>query len=99
LGHGEDPLDIKKCQLDLTSLQAREESAIRWVFFFFFLQFVSQPHLGNFVNLFIVCFWVILLSGKMMYLMRLIVVASQPHLGNFVYLLIVCVFVANFVEW
>ncbi|GMY26166.1 protein LSM12 homolog [Fagus crenata] len=29
LSHGEDPLDIKKCQLDLTSLQAREESAIR----------------------------------------------------------------------
>ena len=68
-------------------------------FFFFFLQFLSQSHLGNFVNLFIVCFWVILLSGKMMYLMRLVVVASQPHLGNFVYLLIVCVFMANFVEW
>ncbi|KAI5679163.1 hypothetical protein M9H77_10113 [Catharanthus roseus] len=29
LGQGEDPLDVKKCFLDLTSLQAREESAIR----------------------------------------------------------------------
>ncbi|XP_030961254.1 protein LSM12 homolog [Quercus lobata] len=29
LGQSEDPLDIKKCYLDLNSLQAREESAIR----------------------------------------------------------------------
>lgn len=29
LGQSEDPLDIKKCYLDLSSLQAREESAIR----------------------------------------------------------------------
>ncbi|KAI3452767.1 hypothetical protein Pfo_009430 [Paulownia fortunei] len=29
LGQGEDPLDIKKCFLDLNTLQAREESAIR----------------------------------------------------------------------
>ncbi|OVA16272.1 Anticodon-binding domain [Macleaya cordata] len=29
LGQAEDPLDIKKCYLDLNSLQAREESAIR----------------------------------------------------------------------
>lgn len=33
LGQAEDPLDIKKCYLDLNSLQAREDSAIRWVFF------------------------------------------------------------------
>ncbi|XP_010272019.1 PREDICTED: protein LSM12 homolog A [Nelumbo nucifera] len=29
LGQAEDPLDLKKCYLDLNSLQAREESAIR----------------------------------------------------------------------
>lgn len=29
LGQGEDPLDVKKCFLDINSLQAREESAIR----------------------------------------------------------------------
>ncbi|KAI3467486.1 hypothetical protein Pfo_024149 [Paulownia fortunei] len=29
LGQGEDPLDVKKCFLDLSTLQAREESAIR----------------------------------------------------------------------
>uniref|UniRef100_A0A5B6YPB0 AD domain-containing protein n=1 Tax=Davidia involucrata TaxID=16924 RepID=A0A5B6YPB0_DAVIN len=29
LGQSEDPLDVKKCYIDLTSLQAREESAIR----------------------------------------------------------------------
>lgn len=29
LGKGEDPLDVKKCFLDLNTLQAREESAIR----------------------------------------------------------------------
>ncbi|GMH01635.1 hypothetical protein Nepgr_003474 [Nepenthes gracilis] len=29
LRHGEDPLDLKNCYLDLHSLQAREESAIR----------------------------------------------------------------------
>ncbi|XP_024023989.1 uncharacterized protein LOC21410429 isoform X2 [Morus notabilis] len=29
LGHAEDPLDVKKCFLDLNTLQAREESAIR----------------------------------------------------------------------
>jgi len=29
LGHGEDPLDLKKCYLDLNTLQSREESAIR----------------------------------------------------------------------
>ncbi|XP_059648978.1 uncharacterized protein LOC132294945 [Cornus florida] len=29
LGKAEDPLDLKKCYLDLPSLQAREESAIR----------------------------------------------------------------------
>lgn len=29
LGHGEDPLDVKKCFLDLNSLQAKEEAAIR----------------------------------------------------------------------
>uniref|UniRef100_A0A5B6YMX2 AD domain-containing protein n=1 Tax=Davidia involucrata TaxID=16924 RepID=A0A5B6YMX2_DAVIN len=29
LGKSEDPLDLKKCYLDLTTLQAREESAIR----------------------------------------------------------------------
>lgn len=29
LGQGEDPLDVKKCFLDLNTLQAREESAIR----------------------------------------------------------------------
>ncbi|GAB2297324.1 hypothetical protein Dimus_031434 [Dionaea muscipula] len=31
LGHGEDPLDLKNCYLDLNTLQAREESAIRSV--------------------------------------------------------------------
>ena len=43
LSQSEDPLDIKKCYLDLNSLQAREESAIRWVIvkgvFFFPLNF------------------------------------------------------------
>lgn len=34
LGQGEDPLDIKKCFLDLNTLQAREESAIRYSFSF-----------------------------------------------------------------
>ncbi|KAM6562137.1 hypothetical protein CsatB_022135 [Cannabis sativa] len=29
LGQAEDPLDLKKCYIDLNSLQAREESAIR----------------------------------------------------------------------
>ncbi|KAK6122435.1 hypothetical protein DH2020_043826 [Rehmannia glutinosa] len=29
LGQGEDPLDVKKCFLDLNTLQSREESAIR----------------------------------------------------------------------
>ncbi|KAL8052583.1 hypothetical protein ABFX02_05G014300 [Erythranthe guttata] len=29
LGQGDDPLDVKRCFLDLNSLQAREESAIR----------------------------------------------------------------------
>ncbi|KAI9169910.1 hypothetical protein LWI28_019376 [Acer negundo] len=29
LGHGEDPLDAKKCYLDLNALQAREELAVR----------------------------------------------------------------------
>ncbi|XP_021908663.1 protein LSM12 homolog [Carica papaya] len=29
LGHAEDPLDISKCYLDLNSLQAREELAVR----------------------------------------------------------------------
>ncbi|XP_068636853.1 uncharacterized protein [Aristolochia californica] len=29
LGKGEDPLDVKKCYLDLNSIQAREESAVR----------------------------------------------------------------------
>ncbi|KAG9451116.1 hypothetical protein H6P81_011081 [Aristolochia fimbriata] len=29
LGKGEDPLDVTKCYLDLNSIQAREESAIR----------------------------------------------------------------------
>lgn len=33
MGQAEDPLDIKKCYLDLNSLQAREDLAIRWVFF------------------------------------------------------------------
>ena len=69
LGQSEDPLDIKKCYLDLNSLQAREESAIRWVFFFG-LQFASQPHLGNLVFFFkclCVCFVLILLDCKVMY--------------------------------
>ncbi|KAL4185444.1 hypothetical protein AMTRI_Chr10g5980 [Amborella trichopoda] len=29
LGHAEDPIDLSKCSIDLNSLQAREESAIR----------------------------------------------------------------------
>lgn len=29
LGQGEDPLDVKKCIVDLNTVQAREESAIR----------------------------------------------------------------------
>ncbi|KAG8387871.1 hypothetical protein BUALT_Bualt02G0066300 [Buddleja alternifolia] len=29
LGHDEDPLDVNKCFLDLNTLQAREDSAIR----------------------------------------------------------------------
>ncbi|KAK4779966.1 hypothetical protein SAY87_016072 [Trapa incisa] len=29
LGHGEDPLDLKKCYIDLNSLQTREELALR----------------------------------------------------------------------
>ncbi|XP_031400945.1 uncharacterized protein LOC116210928 isoform X1 [Punica granatum] len=29
LGHGDDPLDLKKCYIDLHSLQAREELALR----------------------------------------------------------------------
>lgn len=33
LGHGEDPLDLKNCYLDLNTLRAREELAIRFLFF------------------------------------------------------------------
>lgn len=32
MGRAEDPLDLSKCYLDLASVQAREEAAIRWVF-------------------------------------------------------------------
>lgn len=67
LGQSEDPLDIKKRYLDLNSLQAREESAIRWVILFL-LQFASQPHLGNLFSLFLCVFFVlILLDCKLMY--------------------------------
>lgn len=31
LGHGEDPIDLKKCYLDINTLRAREELAIRLV--------------------------------------------------------------------
>lgn len=30
LGPAEDPLDPKKCYIDLATLQTREEAAIRW---------------------------------------------------------------------
>ena len=33
LRQDEDPLDVKKCFLDLTSLQAREDSAIRYLIY------------------------------------------------------------------
>ena len=34
IGRAEDPLDLSKCYLDLASIQAREDAAIRWSFFF-----------------------------------------------------------------
>lgn len=43
LGQAEDPLDPNNCVIDLTALQAREEVAIR--FFFFFCLFDSELYL------------------------------------------------------
>lgn len=35
LGHGDDPLDTKKCHIDLNALRAREDAAIRYMICFF----------------------------------------------------------------
>lgn len=56
LGHGEDPLDLKNCYLDLNTLRAREELAIRFLFFNNLLSF----------SIFGRCFnWFDFFSGKL----------------------------------
>lgn len=71
LGQSEDPLDMKKCFLDLNSLQAREESAIRWVILLFVVAIcIIIPFGKSSLFYFIcvcVCFVLILLDCKVMY--------------------------------
>ena len=68
LGQSEDPLDIKKCYLDLNSLQAREESAIRWVIIFVVVAIcITTPFGKSFCVCVCVCFVLILLDCKVMY--------------------------------